>query len=225
MGIRIGVSPYQRAIEVGRRGAGRPAVAHPPPSMCLPCATLSNGTVVKAVVMARKRRARDYTGALAEQIYLHRRETVDQVMARTVRKIPLLFKHHNIEPSDAQSWQKLAVRLALAHVPGLQVSMRGSGRKRTWKAGQGNELVRVAEDMQSRTGMRMKNVLVKLREDKLGVWKHYTVENLGARYREAKRFQAQPETWTPSSRALVLRRFKELLEELLEDWALEPPSR
>jgi len=28
MGIRIGVSPYQRAIEVGRRGAGRPAVAH-----------------------------------------------------------------------------------------------------------------------------------------------------------------------------------------------------
>jgi hypothetical protein len=37
--------------------------------------------------MAPKRRARDYTGALAEQIYLHRRETVDQVMARTVRKI------------------------------------------------------------------------------------------------------------------------------------------
>jgi hypothetical protein len=30
MRIRIGVSPYQRAIEVGRRGAGRPAVAHLP---------------------------------------------------------------------------------------------------------------------------------------------------------------------------------------------------
>jgi hypothetical protein len=175
--------------------------------------------------MAPKRRARDYTGALAEQIYLHRHETVDQVMARTVRKIPLLFKHHNIEPSDAQSWQKLAVRLALAHVPGLQVSMPGRGRKRTWKAGRGNELVRVAEDMQSRTGMRMKNVLVKLREDKLGVWKHYTVENLGARYREAKRSQVQPETWTPSSRALAERRIRELLEELLKDLALEPPSR
>jgi len=50
--------------------------------------------------MAPKRRARDYTGALAEQIYLHRHETVDQVMARTVRKIPLLFKHHKIDPSD-----------------------------------------------------------------------------------------------------------------------------
>ena len=177
--------------------------------------------------MAPKRRAPDYTGALAERIYLHRRETVEQVMARTVRKIPLLFKHHNIDPSDAQSWQKLAVRLALAHVPGLQVSMRGGGRKRTWKARQGkqgNELVRAVDDMQSRTGMRIKNVLLKLQEDKLGMWKDFTVENLGARYWEAKRSPAQPETWTPSSRALVVRRIGELLEKLLEDLALEPPS-
>jgi hypothetical protein len=172
--------------------------------------------------MERKRPASDYTGALAEQIYLHRHETVDQVMARTVRKIPLLFKHHNIDPSDRQSWEKLAVRLALAHVPGLQVSMRGGGRKRTWKAGQGNELVRAFEDMQSRTGMRTKDVLVKLRE---GVWKDFSVENLGARYREAKRSQAQPETWTPSSRVLAERRIRELLEELLKDLAIEPPSR
>jgi hypothetical protein len=174
--------------------------------------------------MAIIRRARDYTGALAEPIYLHRHETVDQAMARTVRKISLLFKHHNIEPSDAQSWQKLAVRLALAHVPGLQVSMRGGGRKRTWKAGQGNELVRAFEDMQSRTGMRTKDVLAKLKEE-LGVWKDFSVENLGARYREAKRSQAQPETWTPSSRVLAERRIRELLEELLKDLALEPPSR
>jgi hypothetical protein len=174
--------------------------------------------------MAPKRRARDYTDALAERIYLHRHETVDQVMARTVRKIPLLFKHHNIDPSDRQSWQKLAVRLTLAHVPGLQVSMRG-GRKRTWKAGQGNELVRAFEDMQSRTGMRTKDVLDKLREDKLGVWKDFSVENLGARYREAKHSQAQPETWTPSSRVLVERRIRVLLEDLLKDLALEPPSR
>jgi hypothetical protein len=172
--------------------------------------------------MARKRRAPDYTGALAERIYLHRRETVKQVMARTVRKIPLLLKHHKIDPNDAQSWQKLAVRLALAHVPGLQVSMRG-GRKRTWKAGQGDKLVRAFEDVQSRTGktgMGMKDVLVKLREDKLGMWKDFTVENLGSRYREAKRFQAQPEIWTTSSRALVVRRIKQLLEKLLEEMAL-----
>jgi len=178
--------------------------------------------------MAGKRRAPDYTGALAERIYLHRRETVEQVMARTVQKIPLLFKHHKIDPNDAQSWQKLAVRLALAHVPGLQVSMRGGGRKQTWKAEQGkqgNALVRAIEDMQSLTGMRMKDVLVKLREDKLGPWKDLTVENLGARSREAKRFKAQPETWTPSSRALVVRRIEKLLEKLLEDLALEPPSR
>jgi len=165
--------------------------------------------------MARKRPASEYAGALAERIYLHRHETVDQVMAQTVRKIPLLFKHH----SDAQSWQKLAVRLALAHVPGLQVSMRG-GRKRTWKAGQGDELVRAVADMQSRTGMGTQDALVKLREDKLGMWKDLTIQNLGPRYREARRFQAQPEIWTPSSRALVVRRIKELLEKLLEEMAL-----
>jgi len=174
--------------------------------------------------MERKRRASEYAGALAERIYLHRHETVDQVMARTVRKIPLLFKHHKIDPSDAQSWQKLAVRLALAHVPGLHVSMWG-GRKRTWKAGQGDELVRAVEHMQSRTGTGTKDVLVELGKNKLGVWKDFSVENLGARYREAKRSQAQPETWTPSSRALALSRIGELLEELLEDLALKPPSR
>jgi hypothetical protein len=171
--------------------------------------------------MARKRPASEYAGALAERIYLHRHETVDQVMARTVRKIPLLLKHHKIDPSDAQSWQKLAVRLALAHVPGLQVSMRGGGRKRTWKAGQGDALVRAVADVQSRTAMRTKDALVKLRDNKLEMWKDLTVENLGPRYREAKRFQAQPEIWTPSSRALVVRRIKELLENLLEEITLE----
>src|SRR5262249_32741253 len=40
-GIRVGISPYRRAIGSGRRGAGWPAVAHLPPSMCLPCATPS----------------------------------------------------------------------------------------------------------------------------------------------------------------------------------------
>ena len=170
--------------------------------------------------MARKRPASEYAGELAERIYLHRHETVNQVMARTVRKIPLLFKHHKIDPSDAQSWQKLAVRLALAHVPGLQVSMRGGGRKRTWKAGQGDELIRAVENVQSRTGMDTKDVLVKLREDKLGMWKDFSIKNLGPRYREAKRFQAQPEIWTPSSRALVVRRIKQLLEKLLEEMAL-----
>jgi hypothetical protein len=44
----------RRAIKSGRRGAGRPAVAHLPPSMCLPCATPSNGTVVTVAPWRRK---------------------------------------------------------------------------------------------------------------------------------------------------------------------------
>jgi len=69
--------------------------------------------------------------------------------------------------------------------------------------------------------MRTKDALVKLRDNKLEMWKDLTVENLGPRYREAKRFQAQPEIWTPSSRALVVRRIKELLENLMEEITLE----
>jgi hypothetical protein len=48
------VSPYRRAIVSGRR-AGRPAVAHLPPSMCLPRATPSNGTVMTVVIMPKPR--------------------------------------------------------------------------------------------------------------------------------------------------------------------------
>jgi len=182
---------------------------------------------VKAVVMARKQRAPDYTGALAELIYLDRNEIVDQALARIVQKIPLLFEHYKVNPHDKNCWQRLAIRLALAHVPGLKVSMRRGGRKPIWKgkAGRGGELVRAVEYEHSRTGVGIQDALLKLKEDKLGMWKGYTVENLGARYREAKRFEEQPGAWTPSLKALAVRRFQELLRELLEDLALEPPSR
>jgi len=173
--------------------------------------------------MARKRPAAEYTGALAERIYLDKDETVDQPMARAVSKIPLLFEHHKLDLHDKNCWPLLAVCLALAHVPGLQFSMPRGGRKRTWKAGQGDELVRAVKDVQSRIGVGPQDALVKLREDKR--WKNYTVQNLATRHREAQRFQEQPEAWTPSLKALAVRRLQELLRAVLEDRALEPPSR
>jgi hypothetical protein len=172
--------------------------------------------------MERKRPASEYAGALAQPICLDRKEPVDQAMERILRKIPLLFEHYKVDPHDKNCWQPLAVRLALAHVPGLKLSMRRGGRKRTWKAGQGDELVRAVEDVQSRMGVGKQDALRKLHKDKLGKWKGYTVENLGSRYREAKRFQEPPGAWTPSLKAAALRRFQEWLREVLEDLALEP---
>jgi hypothetical protein len=89
------------------------------------------------MVMARKRRAPNYTGALAQPIYLEdyykfagglgqpiRERDIAAIRERAEEKMRLLFKHYKIDPNDEQSWQKLARSLALAHVPGLQLVVR-----------------------------------------------------------------------------------------------------
>jgi hypothetical protein len=155
------------------------------------------------MVMARKRRA-PYAGALAQPIYVdqdapeyHRYPDFtaalnEMLQTRAAEKMLLLFKHYKIDPSDEQSWQKLAFSLAFEHVPGLKLAFRPKpGRKPTWKTGLGDELVRAVEDVKSRTGKRTKDAIAKLKEESGGTWGRFTVENLGARYREAKRHQEQ----------------------------------
>jgi hypothetical protein len=151
--------------------------------------------------MARKRRAPNYTGALAQPIYLedHYKFTgplgqpiqetdVAAIEKRAVEKMRLLFEHYKIDPSDEQSWQKLARSLALAHVPGLQSAKRPKrGRKSTWKTGLGDEWVRAVDDVKSRTGKGTKEAIAELRKEPM--WKTYTAQGLGARYRESKRWQ------------------------------------
>ena len=154
--------------------------------------------------MARKRPAPKYAGALAQPIYVdqdapgyHRYPDVtatfkEMWQTRAAEKMLLLFKHYKIDPSDEQSWEKLAIRLAFEHVPGLQVAFRPKpGRKPTWKTGLGDELVRAVEDVKSRTGKRTEDAIAKLKGEPGGKWGRYTVENLGTRYREAKRHQEQ----------------------------------
>jgi hypothetical protein len=163
--------------------------------------------------MARKRRAARFAGALAKPIYVD----VDQIdrfnevlSARVPEKINLLFKHYEIDPRHEQSWVQLTLRLAFDYVPGLQfvLSARSKvGREPTWKTGLGDELVRAVQNqMKSKKGMRARRVstrdaIRKLQEDKSGKWGGYTVENLGARYQEAKRRQE---------------RFRKLVEEARE---------
>jgi hypothetical protein len=161
----------------------------------MPCAVTSRRAMVEGVDMARKRPAPKYAGALAQPIYVD----VDQfdrleevLLARVPEKIHLLFKHYKIDPSDEQSWEKLVLQLACDHVPGLQLAFRPkAGRKPTWKTGLGDELVRAVQDVKSQTGMRTQDAIRKLQKDKPGMWGRYTVENLGARYQEAKRHQEQ----------------------------------
>jgi hypothetical protein len=155
--------------------------------------------------MARKRHASNYTGALAQPIYSEdhykftgglgqpiREPDAAAGIKEGVEKILLLFKHYKIDPSDEQRWQKLAVSLALAHVPGLQVANRPkAGRPSTWKTGLGDELVRAVEDVKSQTGKRTQDAIRKLRKDNPGTWGDYPVASLGARYRETRARQKQ----------------------------------
>jgi hypothetical protein len=150
--------------------------------------------------MARKRRAPDYTGALAQPIYLDpddykyagglgqltdpnvvEKKMREMMQKQAFEKMQLLFKHYEIDPSDEQRWQALAFSLAITHVPGLQVASRPKpGRKPTWKTGLGDELVRA----KSRTGKGTKEAIADLRKEPK--WKKYSAQNLEARYREAR---------------------------------------
>jgi hypothetical protein len=145
--------------------------------------------------MARQRRAARFAGALAQPIYVDMDEIdrVKEVLAAGVaEKWPLLLKHYKIDPSDDQSWEKLALQLALDHIPGLQLAFRPKpGRKPTWKTGLGDELVRAVQDVKSQTGMRTQDAIRTLQKDNPRTWGRHTVPNLGARYQEAKHRQEQ----------------------------------
>jgi len=189
--------------------------------MCFPRAATSH-QAVEGGDMARKRPAPKpkYTGALAQPIYvdfelleLHRYPDVAAALkemwqTRTAEKLPLLFKHYKIDQSDEQRWGELAISLAWEHVPGLQLALRPKRRRRTWKAGLGVDLVRAVEDVKSRTGKSTEAAIAELKEEPGGMWKRYTVENLGERYRQAK----------PDYRKAKHRqeRFRKLVEEARE---------
>ena len=155
------------------------------------------------MVMARKRRA-PYAGALAQPIYVdqdapgyHRYPDVTAALKRCCRReqrkrcccCSNTTRSIRATSKAGKNWR---FSLAFEHVPGLQLAFRPKpGRKPTWKTGLGDELVRAVEDVKSRTGKRTEDAIAKLKGESGGTWGRYTVENLGARYREAKRHQEQ----------------------------------
>lgn len=163
--------------------------------------------------MARKRPAPKYAGALAQPIYVdppgllelqYPEATLNEKWQTQVpEKMLLLFKHYKIDPSDTQSWQKLAFNLAFEHVPGMQVALRPKrGRDRTWKAELGDELVRAVEDVKSRTGKRTGDAIAELQNEPGGMWKPYTPQSLTTRY------------WESRARQKALASMSQLLDEI-----------
>jgi hypothetical protein len=121
---------------------------------------------------------RKYTGKLANPIY-------EPIFGGLLSELA--------RPQAPNAWEKLAIFLALTHVPGMQVihEPKGKrGRKPSWKDGLANEVLNEVKAL--RPGHNSYEAAIReLRADKSKIWKRYTLPNLITRHREARRAEAK----------------------------------
>jgi hypothetical protein len=143
-----------------------------------------------------------YTGELATPIYEPvtgvvgglgggKAEAERRAFEQRVLKMERLFDWYAIDPDEPDAGMCLAVMLALAHVPGMQVrhELRKRGRKPSWKDGLGIELVRDVAALQQAKKMDNEQAIEELRKDKEKPWRTYSLPNLITRHREARRLE------------------------------------
>lgn len=147
-----------------------------------------------------------YTGELAQPIYEPKsigvagraREAEMSASIRQARKLGRLMHWYRIDPDSEDSWYSLALALAIEHVPGLRViyAIRPKhGRKRSWKAGLGDELIRDVDTLQKKLKIKMSAACLLLSKD--DKWRQYSEQNLVTRHREARRAARQRKLRSP----------------------------
>ena len=153
--------------------------------------------------MSKKSRANisnfadSYTGDLATPIepaavWRSPDESEAEVKRRLVEQLALksnkLFEWYGIDPNRPDAWMNLALKLAVAHVPGMQFrhEPRKRGRKRTWKDGLGMELACDVDALQQNRKLNHKQAIEELLK-KNEKWRAYTRPNLITRHREARK--------------------------------------
>jgi hypothetical protein len=156
--------------------------------------------------MSKIRRAKEstfeggYTGELATPIYEPvaggegglgggKAEAERRASDQRILKMEKLFDRYSIDPDEPDAGMCLAVKLALAHVPGMQVchELRKRGRKRSWKDGLGIELVRDVDALRQAKKMTFKRAIEELKKNKR--WRTYGLANLTTRHREARKLE------------------------------------
>jgi hypothetical protein len=140
-----------------------------------------------------------YSGPLAEPIYeidapsdtSLGQAARDRAFSKQIDKLFLLAQHFRIDLRASNGWIMLAYRIGSAHVPGMQVvygTPPRRGRRRTWKAGLGVELVEAVQA--SRRGNEpLRNTISTLRKAYPKTWGIFTQQNLEARHRDERRSQ------------------------------------
>jgi hypothetical protein len=111
-----------------------------------------------------------------------------KAVLKQAAKLPELFKHFGIDPTEKNRWTRLAVALAITHVPGMRVSFDAKskgGRPWKWKAGEDKELLRDAKRVQQGRTMTFAEVVRELLKSEK--WGKETFKNLDTRYRDARR--------------------------------------
>ena len=143
-----------------------------------------------------------YTGELATPIYepvaggvgglgVSKAEVERRTVEKRILKMEKLFDWYSIDPDEPDAGMYLAARLALAHVPGMQVrhELRKRGRKPSWKDGLGIELVRDVAAPQQTKKMNYEQAIQELRKNKKKPWRNYSLPNLITRHREARKVE------------------------------------
>jgi hypothetical protein len=151
--------------------------------------------------MPTRRPKPKFSGALAEPIYVPNPGGLlalpEDEELRKARiggqlrgKLELLLDHYRIDKTDPDCWFLLCLRLAVDFVPGMQIEDAPPlkpGRKRTWQAGLGNDLMlAVQKEQAERSGCSIKQTINYLRKHDPR-WHPYSPGNLVTRLREAKR--------------------------------------
>ncbi len=142
-----------------------------------------------------------YTGELATPIYEpeaggvgglggSKAEAERRTVEQRILKMEKLFDWYSIGSDEPDAGMCLAVKLALAHVPGMQVchELRKRGRKRSWKDGLGIELVRDVDALRQAKKMTYEQAIEELQKNKKP-WGTYTLANLITRHREARKVE------------------------------------
>jgi hypothetical protein len=149
--------------------------------------------------MAPKRTSPKFSGLLAEPIsmpssggllgHLDEEERRSHAFGQQFDKLFLLLDHYGIDRKNKNCWIILSLCLGEEYVPGMRVesSPRSRpGRKRTWKAGMGFDLLRDVEAVRKEKKLQIGDAIDHLRKSD-PKWARFTPQNLITRRREAYR--------------------------------------
>lgn len=130
-----------------------------------------------------------YTGELATPIRLRDYENnLDAAVEALDSRLEMLASVHNVNLENANAGWDLAIALAHAHVPGLQLpKVRGPRREATWMAGLGEAWRWEVDAARKLFKGKIGKAIAHLRADKSKVWSKHPPQTLAARYRDASR--------------------------------------